>query len=282
MRSVIFTIIRYSGFVWLLREVFYARCVIILCLHNPSPDVASRYFRVLSKLYNVIPLAQYLEAIKQSDNKLIPKKTLVITFDDAWKENYELLPILKQQEVPVTIFACSAIIGTNRHFWWTKATNIVTSAELEQMTDKDRIKVLADLGFEETLDYESPQALSVEQIQRMKKWVDFQSHTRFHPALPQCDKQRLEAEISGSKLELEEKIGANVFALAFPNGRYGDREIESVKQAGYQCALTTDEGVNTLMSDRFRLKRIDIPDKVDTNELIVKVSGAWHFIKRII
>ncbi len=51
------------------------------------------------------------------------------------------------------------------------------------------------------------------------------------------------------------------------------------KDAGYKCGITVDFGYNTINTDVFRLKRISVNDTEDINELIVKTSGVWAFIK---
>jgi hypothetical protein len=40
-----------------------------------------------------------------------------------------------------------------------------------------------------------------------------------------------------------------------------------------------DYGFNTVNTDPFKLKRISVNDTDDLNELIVKASGVWAFIK---
>jgi peptidoglycan/xylan/chitin deacetylase (PgdA/CDA1 family) len=88
-------------------------------------------------------------------------------------------------------------------------------------------------------------------------------------------------EIAGSKSELEARFGLNIYAMAYPNGDYSDREIEIVRSAGYQCALTLDGGFNETNTDLLRLQRIPIYDQADLNELIVKASGLWDLLIRV-
>ena len=282
MQKILFSLIRFSGIPWLLREVIYKRQIVILCFHNLSPHVADGCYQTLKSLYNIIPLKEYSDLLAGKSGEPLPEKALIITIDDGIKENYDLLSILKRENISITIFACSAIVGTHRHYWWKHVPEDVNSEELELMPNSLRLEKLAGYGFDENQEFEKRQALSLKEIQEMQEFVDFQSHTRFHPALPQCDQNRAEEEIGFSKQELEENIKRTVYAIAFPNGKYSDRDVEMVKQSGYQCSLTTDEGLNSLESDPFKLKRIDIPDNVDINELVVKASGAWSLLKYVL
>lgn len=60
--------------------------------------------------YHVITLNELVDA-KLNDKKL-SKKTVVITFDDGYLDNYEFaMPILKKYQFPATIFVPSEIIG---------------------------------------------------------------------------------------------------------------------------------------------------------------------------
>ena len=111
------------------------------------------------------------------------------------------------------------------------------------------------------------------QISEMKDYVDFQSHTMFHPILPSCDDNEARKEIFESKEFLENEYGLPINKIAFPNGDFSERDMLLVKEAGYKCSLTTEPGFNTLSSNIFRLKRISVLDNLNKNELAVLVSG---------
>jgi peptidoglycan/xylan/chitin deacetylase (PgdA/CDA1 family) len=138
------------------------------------------------------------------------------------------------------------------------------------------------MGFSETAEHATCQALSAREIEEMKPIVDFQSHTIYHPLLPQCTDQRALDEISNSKSQLEDKFGLRIIALAYPNGDYSPREIAAAKQGGYKCALSLDLGFNSRTTPAFQLKRICINDDAGLDELFVKASGLWGFLKNLV
>jgi peptidoglycan/xylan/chitin deacetylase (PgdA/CDA1 family) len=81
-----------------------------------SQDSFEKQMGFLSKKYNVISLDDYIN-MRQNQNTLFPK-TVVITFDDGWKDNYlYAFPILKKYMLPVTIFLTAGFIGTRNVFW---------------------------------------------------------------------------------------------------------------------------------------------------------------------
>ncbi len=150
---------------------------------------------------------------------------------------------------------------------------------LKQFSNEKRLEALAKVGFEQDKEFEAPQALQKEHIDEMSSYVNMQAHTVFHPILPKCKPKEAEYEIAGSKEILESTFDLNIDTISYPNGDYSDRDIEISKAAGYRYGITVDYGYNTVTTDRFRLKRISANDTDDLNELIVKASGVWAFIK---
>ncbi len=67
--------------------------------------------------YHVITLDAWVTAIKQ--NKIFPHKTVVITFDDGFENNYtQAFAILKQYQFPATIFLITDVVGKPGFLTW--------------------------------------------------------------------------------------------------------------------------------------------------------------------
>lgn len=280
MKKRLFKIIRYSGLPFLFREIIQKNKVTILLFHNIKPNAAAKVFAYLIKYYNVISLERFIDAATgKKKEDILPPKSLIITFDDGHIGNYKLLPIIQKFNIPVTIFICAAIVGTNRHFWFKKSGIHENLSTLTKVSSIERRTILQKSGFEQEKAYSKPQALSKKQIEEMKEYINFQSHTLFHPILPLCDDSEAEEEIIFSKKRLEKDFGLTVNAISYPNGNYGEREIKYAKESGYVCGITVDYGYNTLKSDIFRLKRLSVNDTENIDELIVKASGVWAFFK---
>jgi peptidoglycan/xylan/chitin deacetylase (PgdA/CDA1 family) len=279
MKRTIYKIIRYSGLPFLFKEIIQRNKTTILLFHDIDVETAKNIFSYLKKNYSIIGLVDFLKAV--SENKQLPKKSLILTFDDGNIGNYYLLPIIKDYDIPITVFLCASVINTNRHFWFNYSPLNLPTRKLNSLTNNQRITILAQTGFNQEKEYEEPQALQWTQINEMRQYVDFQSHTLFHPNLPQCNDHEAEKEISKSKEILENEYGFDVYAIAYPNGDYSEREIWLSKKTGYKCGITVDYGFNTVKTDLFKLKRISVNDTSDLNELIVKSSGVWGFLKLI-
>lgn len=278
MSAFVYKALRYTGVAWLWREMMQRRKVTFLLFHDMDPEDAQRNFSYLKKHYRIISLKEYVEAV--SNQSMLPKKAVVITFDDGHRSNYKLLPVIKELGVPVTVFLCSSIVGTCRHFWFRHSDAVKREAEsFKRLGNDERLKKLGALGFSQNQEHDNRQALSRDEIEEMMPFVDFQSHTCYHPILPQCDDITAQEEIVASKKQLESSFGLDVYALSYPNGDYSDRDIRLVKEAGYQCGITVDSGYNTLHSDLFRLKRFSVNDAKSITELMVKASGIYALIK---
>ena len=276
MRKVLFRLLRYSGIPFLFREFVQRHKVTILLFHDIDPESALQAFSYIQRHYWIIGLQDYLQA--RRTGRHLHRKSVIITFDDGHASNYRLLPILRQLQIPITIFLCSDIVGTNRHFWFKHCGG--NAQALKKLTNQQRLEALRAYGYEQTREYEDVQALNRQQIQEMRDYVDFQSHTCFHPILMQCDDETARSEILLSKQHLEQDFSLRITSFSYPNGDYSPREIQLAKEAGYTCAITVDPGYNSLTTDPFRLKRLSVNEARSLDELIVKSSGCYAIMKR--
>lgn len=278
LRDIVFTLLRYSGLPWLIRETFQRNKVTIVMFHDIEAGHAERVFPFLARNYNLIGLDEYLEAKRTGDRGRLPKKALIITLDDGHIRNYTLLPLLEKHRIPITIFLCSGLLDTNRHYWFKFEHPQISTEALKKLSNRAKLQRLAALGFSPEREFEQPQALNRKQLREMAKAVNFQGHTHFHPCLPTCSDEEACAEIAESRRVLEQEFGLRINAFAFPNGDYSDRDVELVRHAGYACAITVDYGFNTLQTDPYRLRRLGIDDTDSIDAVCVKASGLWTWL----
>lgn len=278
-RAAVFALLRCSGLPFLIREIWQRNKVTIVVYHALEPARADIHFATLLSRYNVISLSDFLAARSSQTTERLPPKALIITFDDGHRSNYGLTSVIQRHRIPITIFLCSGIVGTQRHYWWLHTNDSGEVQALKALPDEQRVKTLLGKGHADRREYESRQSLSRDEIEEMKSAVDFQSHTVFHPILPACSIDRARWEIVTSKEALDSEHGLKVYALAYPNGDYSDREVGLLQNAGYTCGLTLDAGFNDSDTDPFRLRRVALPDDAEVNEVIVKTSGLWSFLK---
>jgi peptidoglycan/xylan/chitin deacetylase (PgdA/CDA1 family) len=281
MKEVIFTLIWYSGIPLFFRQLFQQNQVTIILFHDLQPKNAEKMLGYLKEKYSIIGLDDLLENYRAGTWNF-PKKPMVISFDDGVISNYALLPVFKKLDIPVTIFLCAGIINTKRHFWFPPRHPKYTFEELKRMSNQSRLSALKETGFTPETEFENAQALTKKEIEEMAPFVNFQSHTLFHPFLPSCTDEEAEIEIAGSKRLLEQEYGLKINALSYPNGDYSKRDIELCKKAGYLCAISLLPGYNTLYSDHFQLKRVSANDTENIYELAVKASGFWGLFRNFL
>lgn len=79
-------------------------------------SIFRKHIKYLAKNYSVVSLETLIS--KLENNEPINRKTVVITFDDGWLDTYnEAYPILKEHNIPATVFVPTKYIGTQDTLW---------------------------------------------------------------------------------------------------------------------------------------------------------------------
>ena len=276
--AAIATIVRWSGIGLLVRHTIARRRVSILYYHDPTPEHFERHLKYLSGRYNFVSLGEVVDAMKNDRWADLPNRSLVLTFDDGHRGNAELVDLFARYGVKPTIYICSQLVDTNRHFWF---LDVDDPAKFMKLANGQRMAALEEVGFSPTKDHSDRQALDSTEIERMREFVDFAGHTRFHPILPACSDAEAEVEIALSRTEIEQVIGKPCLDFSYPNGDYGDREVELVRKAGYRSARTVDLGWNSAGTDPFRLKSLGTSDTASINRLAGDLSGVSGWVARL-
>jgi peptidoglycan/xylan/chitin deacetylase (PgdA/CDA1 family) len=110
-----------------------------------SPQHFDEQMKVLRNVARPMQLEKFAEALK-IDN--VPKKAVVITFDDGYADNlYNAAPLLEKYQIPATVFMTTGYIG--KEFWWDRLARILFAApELPKKLDMSSagLTVKWDLG----------------------------------------------------------------------------------------------------------------------------------------
>jgi peptidoglycan/xylan/chitin deacetylase (PgdA/CDA1 family) len=259
--------------------------ITMLLYHQIDPDSFSAHLEYMKKEhYNIISLRDIRDAFLLVRPKALPPRSLVITFDDGWKSNYSLLPVLQEYNCPVTIFLPVGIVGTNRKIWnyALDQSSYQENNWLKTLSNEEKDRYLKQkYGHYPKREYEKRSVLNIAEIKEMKSRVDFQSHSMFHPVLTMCSKKELAFETVKSREILSKITGSEVYAIAYPYGRVGKREKEAARAAGYQLGRTAaNHGLNWPHVDEMALRAIGVGSTGTLKEL--KKNIAWAHLRMLI
>jgi peptidoglycan/xylan/chitin deacetylase (PgdA/CDA1 family) len=92
-----------------------------------SPAHFEQHLRVLQQLGNVIPATELVERLQ---SRTLKRRSIVITFDDGYVDNYlNAYPLLAQYQLPATFFIVSGNVGMAQEFWWDELAGILLLSE---------------------------------------------------------------------------------------------------------------------------------------------------------
>lgn len=274
IKDVLAGLVVATGLARATRALLWRDRVAVLLYHDPDPATLDRHLTYLRRFCDLVPLTAVY-------GPSTGRPRAAITLDDGHAGNAALLPIFIKHNVRPTIFLCSRIVGRPRSHWWLHPGSLKVGHErLKRMTNDERLAQLAANGYHQDGD-DRPTGLTVEQMAQMSKYVDFQAHTRFHPILTRCSDSECAAEIGDSKHEIEALLSNTCEHFAYPNGNYGEREVELVRAAGFKSARTCDIGWNDQHSDPFRLRTIIIDDTASTLRFAAQLTGIPVFLRYV-
>lgn len=181
--------------------------------------------KFLDEMFDVVDLPSVIQDQPTQD----AKKKVALTFDDAYLDFYEsALPVLREYDVPATLFVISECIGQAGPADVTSAPgepSFMTATQLQEVADGD----LVTIG----------------------------NHTKTHRDLAANeDEDTLHEEILGGKRALESRFGTTVDRFCYPGGKFNDRCAKYVEQS-HSLAVTVRRGLVSANQDPYRIPRID-------------------------
>ena len=247
-----------------------------LNLHVPPEVFLSHIECLIEQGYNIISLKEAVNVLKRESNEPIPENAVVITFDDVYRSFYKtVFPVVKQFEIPVTIFLCTEAVengvppfvdaliyafdNTSKEIIdltsmglesYSLRSNLLKENAVYKINDYskdvnvvDRGNLLAYifdlLGVPFPSQELSKEVLSWDEIIEMGKngLVEFGAHTMNHPSLSRVSLDEVRSEIWASKLCIQLKLDKDVQSFAYPYGSVNDMS-ENVRR------ITQEEGLS--------------------------------------
>jgi peptidoglycan/xylan/chitin deacetylase (PgdA/CDA1 family) len=130
-----------------------------------------------------------------------------LSFDDGADDNATVLPpLLRELDVPATLFICPGLLGRPHPFFPSEAgCRVMSESQLLELNRDPRIEI--------------------------------GSHTTDHTELHSADLETAREVMSSSRQVIEQMVGKQVTSFAYPRCRYSPACPEAARLAGFECAV---------------------------------------------
>ncbi|MFC1912758.1 polysaccharide deacetylase family protein [Chloroflexota bacterium] len=203
------------------------------------PRLMAEHIHFLSSRFQLMTLNSLYQGVINGN---LPQNPLVITFDDGYRDNYELaLLILEKYQVTATVFIATGYIGGQ---------------------------------------FQGKPTMSPEQIKSLvSHGIEIGGHSVTHPNLKRLNLGELREELTSSKARLEDITGVKVISFAYPTGLYNSRVVEMVKEAGFKIAVTTVHDFLVNPHRLFKCPRLLVYPYESCEDIQAKLNGDQHWLK---
>lgn len=218
--------------------------------YSISSQTFEKQIRFIYEHYPIIRLSDIKTIIRQP----VERRTVVITFDDAFNDFYEYaFPVLEKFGAPATLFVPTGFLGAINQWDYpynrcSKKT-IMSEAQLREI--------------------------------RQSKLVDIGAHTVNHFRMARLKREEMRYEAVTSKRTLEDKLSTKITMFAYPYGKmfdYSPKTTEILAEAGYEIAVTARWGTWNSHKNLLRLRRISFMETDSLNKVKAKIDGFYDWM----
>lgn len=100
-----------------------------------------------------------------------------------------------------------------------------------------------------------------------------------HPYLNKCTSSEISFEINESKKQLDALLGNPVQSFAYPYGHYPSNYKETLKNAGYKCAVSMYSKAFTVLSDPYCMRRTVVRQDETPETFKWKISSYYYWLR---
>lgn len=264
-----------------------------------SPCQFERQIAYMASNYNIVSLDTVVDCVNNKVN--FPENSVVITFDDGYRDNYRAYEIMKKYNATGTFYITAECIDGKKVLWLFEVRYLVINIQKEKIelningdnlvfSTENRNKCIDDItvliksndieereiimeqlrGQVSVDNYDELSGkvmLSWDQVREMSEnGMTIGGHTNTHCNLPNARLENAIKEINGCKEIIERNLHTPVKHFSYPNSGpypYFNNEIkEVVRRAGFVSATTSADGFMELASDLFEIRRVRVTENL--------------------
>ena len=248
-----------------------------LYFHNPDKALFENIIVWFKKNgFRFLTLQEFLFNLQ---NKIKIKGTIWLSFDDGYEENMaNVLPVLKQYQVPATFFITTKSVEEG-YFWWdiVSKNSSKQSCDLWKVSNKERVEIISKEKEEKS--FIPQRAIKLESLKELslEPLVNIANHTDDHVICNNCCDEELSNEIKLCEEKLINWVGSKyVNVFSYPNGDFNNRVRSVVKNNNMAAAFTNDPKLIAAKNDMYLIPRIGVADNISFSENLLHAVGVWQ------
>ena len=284
-------------------------------LQGLRPSWFAEQLDYLNQHYDFLPLSGLLDCYEQQQP--IPRNSVVITFDDGFRDNFtNAYPLLQQYHVPATVFLVTGCVSSGDLPWPQKlgymfqhtkveilrhettggdsfglrssherklAKQIIKNA-LGHLPRIQREQSLNELSEALHVDVPQDRMLTWEQVETMRKGgIEFGAHTVSHPWMAMQSPKEARWEMEESLREFQTRLNITRPTFVFPSGSYTPELVKMAISVGFRCVFQSRPSVRVNSIERttpFTLSRVGLPN-APAVILEAELDGPFHAVRRL-
>ena len=242
-------------------------------LLSVRPDMfRAQIARLKAENWRCLSIAEYLNQVSAATPE---PRTVLITFDDGYRNfGQYAAPILAEFGSTATVFVPIDFVG--KRPLWLERDRAVTGPLLTKVgmsgEERQALEVCTNFLLQDTLmDWTELRDLT-------KAGFDIQSHSSAHFMLTQLSPADVAADLTRSRLVLEDRLGARVAAIAYPYGDANGQVAATARASGFDVGFVSDHGPRD--AQRMMSWRGGVSDRQTPTELI-SLLLSWPLYPRL-
>ena len=265
-------------------SVFFSKkkCRIIL-LHNPCPNTLEEILGLLCRIGPFVRYSTMIEAVQAA--RAVPPG-FVVTFDDGYKENMELLEVLDKYDCKAVFFLSTGAIDSDNPLWFMNldADQVDVKSQLKDLDYSSFLATIDKMGLTAPSRVRGRFGLTSEDVRALlERGHEIGVHTESHPFLTNLSDKEIRYEVLESLKRLRSITENDALPLhfAYPHGEYDERVVSAMKHCGASSACTLDPAPTTTMTSSLKIPRYCLGDADLPGVALFKLTPFYKAIQAL-